>query len=361
MLLFLHYLLVLCLLTAAAVSSPRTLNIAAFNVQVFGKSKMSKEAVVPVLVKMLQRWDLVLVQEVRDASGDAIQELLTKLNAAASTCTGNSNPYALFLSERLGRTSSKEQLAWFYRSDRITKVDAQQWEDPLDHWERPPQVTYWDLVGKGKAEDVIGIIGIHIDPDEAVKEIDALAPVVDAVVATGKAKAGVFVAGDLNADCSYVTKTEWKCIREASCTDTTMRLYNPDKYKWLISDSADTTVKSTDCAYDRFVFNLPVPSQVSAVEVYNFGATMGLTANEMAAVSDHFPIEFTWTWEEEADNDGGGGGGGDEQSKTPASAATNGTENGESPKMTGSGELAQRMSSLVVFITMVVVVAASFT
>ena len=69
----------------------------------------------------------------------------------------------------------------------------------------------------------VGIIGIHVDPDEAVSEIDALSPVIDSVVATGKAKAGVWVMGDLNADCSYVTKTEWKCIKDTTCSKTTMR------------------------------------------------------------------------------------------------------------------------------------------
>jgi endonuclease/exonuclease/phosphatase family metal-dependent hydrolase len=264
-----------------------TLKIGSFNVQVFGKSKMEKTNVVKVLLNVLQRWDLVLVQEVRDSSGTAIQDLHDQLNTASG------NKYSLFLSERLGRTSSKEQLAWFYRKDKIKKVGDEQVADPNDHWERPPQVTYWDLVGNGKVDDTVGIIGIHVDPDDAVKEIDELAPVMDSVIASGKAKGGVWIMGDLNADCSYITKTEWKCIRDSSCSKTTMRLYNPKKYKWMIDDDADTTTKSTNCAYDRFVFSLPVPPQVSNVGVYEFGST--LSKEDLTQVSDHYPIEFTWS------------------------------------------------------------------
>ena len=252
----------------------------------FGRSKIQKENVVTVLIDTLQRWDLVLIQEVRDSSGTAIQKLLSKLNAASG------DAYALLLGDRLGRTSSKEQLAWFYRKDRVTLIDHKQVTDPNDMWERPPQITYWDLGSKDKAPQTVGIIGIHVNPSKAVTEIDALASVVDDVVASGKAPAGVWVMGDLNADCSYVTKTEWKCVRNPSCTETVMRLYNPDKYDWLIQDSADTTTSDTDCAYDRFVFAKPVPSQIRDASVYDFGE--GLTTEEVKDVSDHYPIEVTW-------------------------------------------------------------------
>ncbi len=47
--------------------------------------------------------------------------------------------------------------------------------------------------------------------------------------------------GDFNADCSYVTTSQWSSIR----------LRTSSAFQWLIPDSADTTVTSTDCAYDR--------------------------------------------------------------------------------------------------------------
>lgn len=47
--------------------------------------------------------------------------------------------------------------------------------------------------------------------------------------------------GDFNADCSYVQPSDWSSIR----------LRTSDIFKWLIPDSADTTVGKSDCAYDR--------------------------------------------------------------------------------------------------------------
>ena len=47
--------------------------------------------------------------------------------------------------------------------------------------------------------------------------------------------------GDFNAGCSYVTSSQWPSIR----------LRRNPAFWWLIPDTADTTVKSTHCAYDR--------------------------------------------------------------------------------------------------------------
>ena len=47
-----------------------------FNIQIFGKSKMAKVGIAPILAKIVARYDLLVVQEIRDKDGDAITELL---------------------------------------------------------------------------------------------------------------------------------------------------------------------------------------------------------------------------------------------------------------------------------------------
>ena len=85
-------------------ANPDILTLGAFNVQVFGKSKMRKDGVLENLVAILSRYDVVLFQEIRDSSGTAIAGLMDALNAA----TGNQ--YAIELSERLGRTSEQRAI-----------------------------------------------------------------------------------------------------------------------------------------------------------------------------------------------------------------------------------------------------------
>jgi len=336
-----HLLVLLPLLLIPSTAS-KDLKIGAFNVQVFGRSKMSKPVVVRKLVSTLQRWDLVLVQEVRDTSETAIHDLLSLLNKPDAA----NGAYSLLLSSKLGRTNSKEQLAWFYRPAKITYLREHQIPDPEDHWQRPPQVTYWDITGgNGLPENTVGIIGIHVDPGEAVAEIDQLATVVDGVVAAGEAKYGVWVMGDLNADCSYISKTKWRCIRDPTCTTTKMSLYNPTKYQWFIDDDADTTTSATHCAYDRFVFAKPVPENVSNVGVYDFGK--GMSVADVKLVSDHYPIEFTLSVPDSgtgaegaapsSSRGGGGSGGSSGESGGSSGSGGSGGSSGSSGESGGSG------------------------
>ena len=51
----------------------------------------------------------------------------------------------------------------------------------------------------------------------------------------------LLIAGDLNADCSYLSRSKMANL--------SLRL--DTSYNWLIINSQDTTVGPTDCAYDR--------------------------------------------------------------------------------------------------------------
>jgi hypothetical protein len=50
--------------------------LGSFNIRRFGKSKMSDPNVVKVLTAIVRRYDILLVQEIVDTSGEAIEELL---------------------------------------------------------------------------------------------------------------------------------------------------------------------------------------------------------------------------------------------------------------------------------------------
>ena len=49
------------------------------------------------------------------------------------------------------------------------------------------------------------------------------------------------ILGDLNADCSYLSRTRYNQLD----------LVLDTRFMWLIDSSVDTTTKSSDCAYDR--------------------------------------------------------------------------------------------------------------
>ncbi|MCK4555400.1 MAG: hypothetical protein KAT83_02230, partial [Candidatus Aenigmarchaeota archaeon] len=68
-------------------------------------------------------------------------------------------------------------------------------------------------------------------------------------------------------------------------------LLRSSDYFWAIDNSADTTTKSTDCAYDRIIFTSAVePYFTGDSGVFRFDTEYGLTYDETVAVSDHYPV-----------------------------------------------------------------------
>ena len=99
------------------------------SMQVFGQSKLSTSSTVDILVRIVRRYDLLLIQEVRDKSETAIFTLLDLVNNGTET-------YNATVSRRLGRTSSKEQYAFLYKMAEFRVVSSFHCHDTNDTFER---------------------------------------------------------------------------------------------------------------------------------------------------------------------------------------------------------------------------------
>jgi len=256
---------------------PAQVAIAAFNVQVFGKSKMTKVDVPEIISQTIARYDLLAFQEIRDASGEAIEEL------AGILADQTDNGFEYVISDRLGRTRSKEQYAYFYRPDKLTLVDSYHFDDGEepddDQFEREPFVALWDSV----AGDLdFATIVVHTSPRRAEAEVDALADVVADVV-NQWGETDIVVLGDFNAGCTYLNQDQLSAL--ALWT-------NPDA-SWWISQDADTTVSSTHCPYDRIVTLGALTGGIveGSSQVYLFDQDLVLSDRLARTVSDHYPVE----------------------------------------------------------------------
>ncbi|XP_063953192.1 deoxyribonuclease-1-like [Lytechinus pictus] len=268
----------ICLVFAALCLSSvsATLKIAAFNVQTMGVSKMGKPEVVNVLKQIISFYDMVLIQEIRDSSGEAIVELLEEVNSYSS------EEYNMVISSRAGRSSYKEQYAFFYKKNKMTVLDSFEYPDNGDRFEREPYVVRFSAPSTRVGEFVV--MALHAKPDDAVNELDLMADAYDYTVNQWGIR-DVAIMGDLNADCSYVGSDDWQNIR----------LRTQSKFDWVIPDSADTTVSgNTNCAYDRFVLaGLNLRAMTSGAGVFYFDDFFGLDYTAAKAVSDHYPVELT--------------------------------------------------------------------
>ncbi|KAF8562516.1 hypothetical protein P879_10241 [Paragonimus westermani] len=240
---------VFALLIVSLVQTECSLRLGSFNVQILGIKKISKPPVFRTLLKIIQRYDLIVIQEVRDICGIAYRKLFAKLNKLTN------GTYNGVLSKRLGRTSSKEQYALFYRPTKLTIDDIGIFVDPSDRYERPPmhftvrpksaglflfssckQSTFSTV----KVIPIFGMVTVHLDPDDVIQEMEALYRTVG-VYRRRKQLQNLLIVGDMNLDCSYAS------LEKRS----TLSFHKNPSYIWLISDEHDTTVSKSVCAYDR--------------------------------------------------------------------------------------------------------------
>ena len=255
--------------TKETVLAPDNITIAAFNIQVFGKSKASNEEVMEVLARTARNFDIIAVQEIRDSSGESLPQLVERINAMGEP------GYNFTVGPRLGRTSSKEQYAYIYR-EGIELLGNSTFNDSGDLFHREP---YMARFRAGDFDFVL--ITLHSDPDETPEELDSL-PEVFREAREEYPEDDFILLGDLNADCNYLRPDDNISLRS-------------DEYIWLVGDEADTTVKSTDCAYDRIIITNSTSAEYSGTwGIFRFDQEYGLNQSMAEDVSDHYPVFATF-------------------------------------------------------------------
>jgi len=249
-----------------------SIRIAAFNVQVFGKTKREKEDVMGYLALIAREFDVVLIQEIRDASGETAPSYLALINQAGGPA------YAYVESPRLGRTTSKEAYAYFYNTESVELIEGSEcvYNDTGEVFEREPFIAGFRSGGFD-----FTLVGIHTKPDDAYNEIGNLTLVVQSILDGDPQEGDVIVLGDFNADGSYFDEG-----------DTGNPLKDP-AYFWVVANDVDTMTK-TDWTYDRMVMTNATHGweyvEGSASVLY-FDEEYGIEDPELVwAISDHYPI-----------------------------------------------------------------------
>jgi endonuclease/exonuclease/phosphatase family metal-dependent hydrolase len=253
------------------------IRVFSFNIQIFGRAKMSKPDVVSVLADIVSLADVIAIQEVRSANIEPVEQFMRLLPAR----------YAYIIGPREGRSSSKEQYWIIYDTYKVRALAAEAWSDPEDIFERNPFAVFFQTLDKF---DFI-IINNHIQPSSAYKEINALPKVVDYYRRNWK-ESDILLVGDFNADGAYYDEHFlWE-------------VFPPEQYRIVISNEYDTSVAVSENTYDRIIITSSAVEDYTGKhgvirfdELYNFDQYIIRPRD----VSDHYPI-----WAEfriEADSD----------------------------------------------------------
>ncbi|XP_039859502.1 deoxyribonuclease 1 like 4, tandem duplicate 1 isoform X2 [Simochromis diagramma] len=228
------------------------MKIASFNIQKFGKKKVSDPNVLEILTKIVSRYDIILILEVVDASGESIEIFMKELN----------------------------------KSDVVTLVNHEQFNEEAttgkDVINRDPYILKLRC-SNTVVEDLV-MIPVHTKPTDSVEELDELYDVVK-IIKTKWNTDNIMILGDFNADGSYVSNRDMK----------TIRIREDENFHWLIGDNVDTTTSTKNTnTYDRIVvygddmLNAVEPESAKA---FNFTEEFNLDDEQALKVSDHYPVE----------------------------------------------------------------------
>ncbi|KAJ4923016.1 hypothetical protein JOQ06_015366 [Pogonophryne albipinna] len=247
--------------------------IGAFNIQCFGTSKSKKTDVMDIIKEIVLRYDIILIQEVRDTDGTVTQSLMDLVNQGSPQFRNiSSDPLPL------GPGSYKERYLFLYKFQTVTVTGSFQYT--ASGFERPPYVVKFSSTQTAVTDFVL--IPIHTKPGHAVEELKALDVVVDAAKQKWTNN-NIMVLGDFNAGSNYVPTR----------TRSTIPLFDTNVFHWLIPDNVDTTVSKSGQAYDRIVVTNDMYRGMNPrrAGIFDFEKEFHLTLDETKAVSDHFPVE----------------------------------------------------------------------
>ena len=250
--------------------------IASFNIQVFGEAKLAKPQVVDVLARVVRRFDVVAVQEVRAKSDSVVPTFVAAVNADGSR-------YDYVIGPRLGRTSSKEQYTFIYDSTRI-EIDPSSvatLPNPGDTLHRPPlRARFRVRTNPPEAGFSFWLVDIHTDPDEVPQEVDALADAFVSMRSVIPDEDDVILLGDLNAG-----PPQFGRIRQIPGIG------------WAVSGTTTNTRRTK--TYDNLVFDRTVTTEYTGRwGVLDLQQTFGLPLDKALEVSDHNPVWAAFSpWE----------------------------------------------------------------
>lgn len=265
-------------------SRPETIRIATFNIQFFGPSKVADPIVMKTIATIVSQFDIVAIQEVRNATVRPITELVQLLQASGAN-------YASSVSQPIGEGERyKEAYAFVFDQNRIGMIPDSAYvvADPDELMSREPMVASFEV--RGNAGDArrpfrFTLINVHTSPSEVadnavINEMDVLDDVFTSVrnyefEMTGEED--FIMLGDLNVD------TEG------------LRELGRIPHVFSVAGDAPTNTRRSK-TYDHILIDGNMTREYTGRHgVMDLQQTFGISQEQALEISDHQPVwaEFT--------------------------------------------------------------------
>lgn len=266
-----------------------TIRLATFNIQVFGEHKLADARTADVLARIIRKFDVVAIQEIRAKDPNFLARFMQMVNAGGFH-------YDCVVGPRLGRTDSKEQYAYIFDLTRveIDRTSIYTVADPDDLLHREPLVAGFRARAAPPQEAfTFVLVDIHTDPDEAQDELNALDDVFRAVRNDGRGEDDVILLGDLNAGPSLSTPFNLTTARRAPAAgydDSHLGQLGALPYIQYVVSGVPTNTRGTE-TYDNILFDRRATTEYTGTAgVLDVMREFNLTMDQALLVSDHLPV-----------------------------------------------------------------------
>lgn len=243
------------------------IRIGAFNVRNFGKTFVNDDKKVEALVGILNRYDIVLLQEIRQEQ--PLEQLWKKLNSRGPIV------FKRVVSEGVGLAERKEHYVYVYQSNRVDlkHVEVRMHNDIG----RPPFVAIFE--GQALPMSNLVLVGIHTRTMHVKTELDVLYDICTDLLSDNT---NVIVLGDFNASGSFLSKRDQDDLK-----------FTKDlQWKWIIKDHMPTTSGRGNPVYDRILIHESIEKCIQGNgSVFRYTDEL-VNDENVTLVSDHFPVEL---------------------------------------------------------------------
>ncbi len=245
-----------------------TIRIAAFDLDRFDAAKLGNPPVLKALLDVARQFDVIALEGITTPRDDLMAALIEQLDAGG-------RHFDYVIGPRLGRDATPEQFAFVFDAasvevDRTTMYTV---NDPGRLLLRDPLVATFRVRGPAaKDAFTFTLVNVHLDPQRAPGELDALAEVYRAVRDNGLHEDDIILLGDLEAD------------------DRRLGLLGELPNMTTALAGVPTNTRGTKM-YDNILFNREATSEFTGrAGVIDLLHECSLTMPQALAVSDHLPI-----------------------------------------------------------------------
>ena len=251
----------------AVVRSGSTIRVASFNLEVFGKTKLSKSHVLQKLAQIVRQFDVVAVQEIQPDDPDLLPRFVEEINQSG-------RHYDFVVSQPVGRKRA-ERLAFIF--DRASlEVDRSQLylvNDPDDLLDIEPFVAWFRVRGPQTEQSyTFSLVNVNVSSSAVRQELALLDDVMREVLNDGRNEDDVLVVGDFG-----LTPLR---IQQA---------VRPEGTNWAISQKMLPSWQNMQT--DNIVFHSSATSEFTGkAGVFDFLRHFNMTEAEAAEISNHLPV-----------------------------------------------------------------------